>query len=77
MRLFAFFLLAVAVMPGLISSSTAARAMDGMSLEIKAADGKVTVYSLDEIEAMGLDGVETTTTWTDGSELLPVSWTAT
>ena len=69
MRLFAFFLLAAAVMPGLISSSTAARAMDGMSLEIKAADGKVTVYSLDEVEALGLDRIETTTTWTDGKQV--------
>lgn len=58
-RLLVAFFLLIAALP--------ARASDGLAIEITGG-GKTTSYSIDELEALGLDTIETTTTWTDGKQ---------
>ena len=69
MRIVKFVLVALAFLPALVSFSGASLAMDELVFEVTDATGQVTTLTLDQIEAMGLDKVETTTTWTDGKQV--------
>lgn len=69
MRIFKLFLLGLIFMPAAILLPGVGAAMDGLGFEVTDTDGQVTTLTVDQIEAMGLDRVETTTTWTDGKQV--------
>lgn len=64
-----FFALFATLLAGILSFTGAAMALDGNSVQFISPGNKVETLTLDEIEAMGLDRVETTTTWTDGKQV--------